>query len=166
VCVPNDVGEACRDPSECNFGICLNDPAGGGAVCTLECADALRCGQGMGCGRVLNQQGGESFMCVPVGGRCAAAAGCSGGRCMPDRIGAQQGYCTHDCRTSADCDLGAVCCGVPAPDGCPVGVCVRAECPAQCQGDGDCPPGSGCFEVDHPDGGVRNVCVALACVDG
>ena len=163
-CVANDVGEGCRDPAECNFAICLNDPAGGGAVCTLECESRLDCGQGMGCGIVRNQQGGDMYACVPVGGRCGAAAGCSGSRCLPDRAGGDQGYCTHDCRTSADCDLGNVCCGIPGADGCPVGVCVRGGCPAACGGDQDCPQGWGCFNVDAPDGGESPICVNLACV--
>lgn len=165
-CVPNDVGDACRDPSQCNFGICLNDPADGGAVCTKNCDSRLECGQGFGCGMVVDQQGGDSWSCVPVGGRCGAAAGCSGSRCLPDAAGGAQGYCTNDCRTSADCDIGNVCCGIPGADGCPVGVCVRGACPAQCRGDADCPPGWGCFDVDHPDGGSRNICVNMACVGG
>lgn len=165
-CVPNDVGDECRDPSECNFGVCLNDPAAGDAVCTKECDSRLECGQGYGCGMVRDQEAGDSWSCVPVGGRCGAAAGCSGSRCLPDAAGVNQGYCTNDCRTSADCDIGNVCCGIPGADGCPVGVCVRGACPAECQGDENCPQGWGCFEVAHPDGGNRNTCVALACVDG
>ncbi len=165
-CVPNDVGDECRDPAQCNFGICLNDPAAGEAVCTKECDNRLECGQSFGCGIVRNQQGGDSYACVPVGGRCGAAAGCAGSRCLPDAAGGDQGYCTNDCRTSADCDIANVCCGIPGPDGCPVGVCVRGACPAECQNNQQCPPGWGCLDVDHPDGGTRNMCVNLACVGG
>jgi len=129
VCVPNDVGSDCRDPVECSFGLCINDPNTRRAICSVACANRGRCGQMMGCGRVNDQAGQALWACVPVGGRCTRAAECTTARCLPDFAGAATGYCTNDCRNDSDCALGSNCCGIPDPEGIAVNVCVRGACP-------------------------------------
>jgi hypothetical protein len=129
VCAPNDAGGACRDPIECNFGLCINDPGAGSAVCSLPCDDQARCPQNMGCGLILTAQGDVLWACVPTGGNCNRAFDCATSRCVPDGIGENQGYCSHDCRNDRDCTLGNRCCPVQDGQRC-VNICVRgAVCP-------------------------------------
>ena len=165
VCAPNDAGEECGDPTDCTFGLCVNDPAAQRAVCSLPCEDTSRCPQAMGCGIVMAQGGQRLWACVPVGGRCGAGAGCTTGRCLPDRVGAGAGYCTNDCLDDRYCTLGSTCCPVPDPNdrSCPVGVCVRGGCPAPCARDLDCGPGFYCAEVENPNGGWMWTCVGNQC---
>ena len=129
VCVPNDVGESCRDPVECGFGLCVNDPATRSAICSVACASRGRCGQTRACGRVNDQAGQALWACVPVGARCTRSLDCTTARCLPDFAGAQTGYCTNDCRNDTDCTLGSVCCVIPDAGGVAANVCVRGACP-------------------------------------
>jgi len=131
-CAPNDSGEQCDGPEECNLGLCINNPAQQESVCGVPCPDHTKCPQAMGCGAVLTAQGNVVWACVPVGGDCDRAADCPTNRCLPELPDDQNGYCTNDCRPEnpgGDCVLGAACCGVLGPNGMPVAICVRGGCP-------------------------------------
>ncbi len=131
VCVANDVGDACRAPVECNFGLCINEAGGMQAFCSVACTNRDRCGQTRGCGRVFTGDGQPLWACVPVGAVCTRASQCTTNRCLPDHVGAATGYCTNDCRGDGDCAFASACCPIPDPEGVLVNVCVRGGCPQQ-----------------------------------
>jgi V8-like Glu-specific endopeptidase len=126
-CVRGDrgsYGDACVEHDDCvkDF-VCLATDAG--RFCTITCED--ECGEGFTCTQVNNGK-----VCLPdesvVGGPCSADDECLSGLCIED-----EGVCTRNCRTSADCGPGLDC--VRSDAGSP-GVCVGAGVEPS-DGDGD-----------------------------
>ena len=173
-------GEACAAADDCQSGVCVADPDGGG-VCSFGCLRSADCPELDVC--LLSEGGGVCFR-NETGRACRDAADCIEGICLspPDPVPwvSPQTQCVSRCEADAKCPVGYRCRAVDTDRG-PARVCapeVRAvtTCPdgfvEQCEGQCPFAPGGDplawtlCLNLGGP-GYCSCACrTAVDCPDG
>ena len=109
ICYFNDSGYDCN--TGCTTGLSVTNLQGM-CKCTVKCANATKCPDSYGCGKV-NMNGVPTKMCVYVSGQSCnpmntASSPCFG-MCYPLDDAATQGICTIACDSTSDCPSGMYC---------------------------------------------------------
>jgi hypothetical protein len=174
------VGAACRQPTECNDGLCLSSEALPGGYCSKSCgADVLSFGDGCPAGAACTQINEATSLCLSL---CGPAAPCRTGyvctasgrnsvcqpRCQNDRACRPGEGCNT---TSGLCEKGA---RAPGPSGAPCldnSQCASNACVTEASSNGDF-PGGYCVrpctagEEGRACAGSDGICVGLPQDDG
>jgi hypothetical protein len=105
---PGEAGSPCKQPTDCNSGVCLETEDGG--ICTRPCADC--CPNGFECTQL---QGEVIFVCAPKTVRlcrpCIKNSDCvtAGDKSLCIGYGDSGRYCGAECEVDKDCPADYTC---------------------------------------------------------